>query len=71
MDKKDVSFYYFGRKLLAVSSRYERWRGVADLLQLKPHERLRVERVILRNTTAKENVAPHLLPFWNIKEDPL
>jgi len=56
MRKKGVSFYFFRRKPLVVSNRYECWRRVADLLKLKPHERLRVEWIIFYYTAAKENV---------------
>jgi len=56
MRKKGVSFYYFKRKPLVVSNRYERWRGVVAFLKLQPHERLRVKWIIFYYSAAKENV---------------
>ena len=55
--KKGFSFYFFKSKPIELGSRYDRWRGVADLLELNPQERLRVEWVIFYFTQAKENVS--------------
>jgi len=33
--KKGASFYYFKRKPIVLSSKYERWREVEDILKLK------------------------------------
>jgi transposase len=55
MERKGVSFYYFRRKPIKLGNRYERWRGVADLLKLKAQERLRIEWMIFYWKEAKEN----------------
>ncbi|MBA7711735.1 putative protein YagA [subsurface metagenome] len=55
MERKGVSFYYFRRKPIKLGNRYERWRGVADLLKLKAQERLRVEWMIFYYKEAGEN----------------
>jgi len=53
--KRPSSFYYFKRKPLNLPDRYDLWRGVADSLDFKTHERLRVEWMIFYFTQAKEN----------------
>jgi uncharacterized protein (DUF427 family) len=55
MERK--SFYYFKRKPIKLKSRYERWRGVAELWQLSVRERLRVEWVIFYYTQPKQNAS--------------
>ena len=55
--RKSSSFYFFKRKPLPPPNRYEDWRGVADLLELKPHERLRLEWIIFYYAIAKENAS--------------
>lgn len=37
--KKGFSFYFFKPKPIELGSRYDRWRGIADLLGLNPQER--------------------------------
>ena len=54
--RKPSSFYFFKTKPIISKSRYECWRGVADLLDFTPRGRLRVEWVIFYYTVAKENV---------------
>jgi len=39
--RKSASFYFFKTKPIILENRYEQWRGVADLLCLTTHERLR------------------------------
>ena len=53
--RKAASFYFFKTKPIILKSRYERWRGVADLLDFTTHERLRVEWMVFYYTVAKEN----------------
>ena len=55
MERK--GFYYFKRKPIKLKSKYERWRGVAELLQLSARERLRVEWMIFYHTQAKQNAS--------------
>jgi len=40
--RKPNSYYFFKRKPIILKSRYECWRGVADLSGFTTHERLRV-----------------------------
>jgi len=54
--RKPTSFYFFKTKPIIPENRYERWRGVADLLGFTTHERLRVEWMVFYYTVAKENV---------------
>jgi len=54
--RKPNSYYFFKRKPIILKSRYERWRGVADLSGFTTHERLRVEWMAFYYTVAKENV---------------
>jgi transposase InsO family protein len=54
--RKPASFYFFKRKPIVLRNRYERWRGVADLLDFTTHERLRVEWMVFYYTVGKENV---------------
>ena len=42
--RKPASFYFFKTKPIILKNRYERWRGVADLLGFTTRERLRIER---------------------------
>lgn len=44
--KRNSNFYYFKRKPVKLKNRFERWRGVAELLRLTTKERLRVEWMI-------------------------
>ena len=53
--RKPASFYFFKTKPIIPENRYEWWRGVADLLCLTTHERLRVEWMVFYWTVAKEN----------------
>jgi transposase InsO family protein len=53
--KKPASFYFFRRKPIVLKDRYERWRGVADLLGFTARERLRVEWMVFYYTMGKEN----------------
>ena len=53
--RKAASFYFFKTKPIILKSRYERWRGVADLLDFTTHERLRVEWMVFYYTVGKEN----------------
>ena len=53
MERKTL--YYFKRKSIKLKSKYERWRGVAELLQLSARERLRVGWMIFYYTQAKQN----------------
>jgi len=53
--KRGFNFYYFKRKPVELSSRYERWRKVAELLDLKVEERLRVEWMVFYYKEAKQN----------------
>jgi hypothetical protein len=53
--RKSASFYFFKRKPIVQKDRYELWRGVADLLGFKAHERLRVEWMVFYYTVGKEN----------------
>jgi transposase InsO family protein len=53
--RKPASFYFFKRKPIVLKSRYERWRGVADLLGFTTQERLRVEWMVFYYTVAEEN----------------
>ena len=53
--RKPASLYFFKTKPIILKNRYERWRGVANLLGLKAHERLRVEWMVFYYTVAKEN----------------
>jgi transposase InsO family protein len=55
--RKAASFYFFRTKPIIAKSRYERWRGVADLLDFTTHERLRVEWMVFHYTVAEENAA--------------
>jgi len=57
--RKPASFYFFKRKPIipACRDRYELWRGVANLLRFKAHERLRVEWMVFYYTAGKENAA--------------
>ena len=54
--RKPSSFYFFKTKPIILKSRYECWRGIADLSAFTSRERLRVEWVIFYYTVAKENV---------------
>ena len=54
--RKTNSYYFFKRKPIILKSRYESWRGVADLSGFTSHERLRVEWMVFYYTVAKENV---------------
>ena len=54
--RKPNSYYFFKRKPIILKSRYECWRGVADLSNFTCHERLRVEWMVFYYTVAKENV---------------
>jgi len=54
--RKPASFYFFKTKPIISKSRYESWRGVANLSGFTSHERLRVEWMVLYYTVAKENV---------------
>ena len=40
--RKPASFYFFKTKPIILKNRYERWRGVADLLGFTTREKLRV-----------------------------
>jgi len=53
--RKLASFYFFRRKPIVQKDSYESWRGVANLLNLKAHERLRVEWMVFYYTAGKEN----------------
>ena len=53
--RKPASFYFFKRKPIIQKDRYETWRGVANLLGFKIHERLRVEWMVFYYTVGKEN----------------
>ena len=53
--RKPASFYFFKRKPIVQKDRYESWRGVANLLDLKAHERLRVEWMVFYYTVGREN----------------
>ena len=53
--RKAASFYFFKTRPIILKDRYERWRGVANLLGLKAHERLRVEWMVFYYTVGKEN----------------
>jgi transposase InsO family protein len=53
--RKSASFYFFKRKPIVLKDRYERWRGVADLLGFTTQERLRVEWMVFYYTVAEEN----------------
>ena len=55
--RKPASFYFFKRKPIVLKDRYERWRGVADLLGFAAQERLRVEWMVFYYTVGKENAA--------------
>ena len=55
--RKPSSFYFFKRKPIVLKDRYERWRGVADLLGFTTQERLRVEWIVFYYTAGKENAA--------------
>jgi hypothetical protein len=55
--RKPASFYFFKRKPIVQKDRYELWRGVANLLGFKVHERLRVEWMVFYYTAGKENSA--------------
>jgi len=44
------------RKPIVQKDRYELWRGVANLLGFKAHERLRMEWMVFYYTVGKENV---------------
>ncbi len=62
--RKPASFYFFKRKPIVLKDRYERWRGVADLLGFTTQERFRVEWIVFYYTEGKENAAltrPQLL----------
>ena len=52
---KSASFYYFKRKPIVLPGKHDMWRGTADILGFKTHERLRVEWMIFYSTVAKEN----------------
>ncbi len=54
--RKPASFYFFKTKPIILRNRYERWRGVADLLGFTTPERLRVEWMVFYYTVAEENV---------------
>jgi len=54
--RKSASFYFFKTKPIILKNRYERWRGVADLLDFTTRERLRVEWMVFYHTMAEENV---------------
>ena len=54
--RKSASFYFFKTKPIISRSRYESWRGVADLSGFTSQERLRVEWMVFYYTAAKENV---------------
>ena len=53
--RKAASFYFFRRKPLVRKSKYELWRGAANLLSFRVHERLRVEWMVFYYTVGKEN----------------
>jgi ACT domain-containing protein len=53
--RKPASFYFFKTKVIPPENRYERWRGVADLLGFTTQEGLRVEWMVFYYTTGKEN----------------
>lgn len=53
---KAASFYFFKTKPISLKSRYEIWRGVANILDFTTQERLRVEWMVFYYTVAKENV---------------
>jgi len=53
--RKPASFYFFKRKPIVLKDKYERWRGVAELLSFSTQERLRVEWMIFYYTVAEEN----------------
>src|SRR4030042_5108596 len=53
--RKPASFYFFKRKPIVRKDKYERWRGVAELLGFSTQERLRVEWAIFYYTVAEEN----------------
>ena len=55
--RKPASFYFFKSKPINLGNKYERWRGVADLLGFATHERLRVEWMVFYYTIARENAA--------------
>ena len=56
--EKPLSFYYFRRKPIILESRYDRWRGVADLLGFKANERLRVEWMVFYFTKSLRRMLP-------------
>jgi len=53
--RKSASFYFFKRKPIVLKDKYERWRGVAELLGCSIPERLRVEWMVFYYTIAEEN----------------
>lgn len=53
--EKPLNYYYFRTKPITLPSKYDLWRGVADSLYFKAHERLRVEWMIFYYAIAKEN----------------
>jgi len=63
--RKPASFYFFKRKPIIPTcrDRYELWRGVANLLGFKAHERLRVEWMVFYYTAGKENAAQTVKHF--------
>lgn len=52
---KSANFYYFKRKPFSLLDRGQLWREVANSLDFKTHERLRVEWMAFYFTIAKEN----------------
>jgi len=65
--RKPASFYFFKRKPIVLKDRYERWRGVADLLGFTTQERLRVDSLLLYS--GKRECCPHCPTLRHLKED--
>ena len=63
------SFYYFKTKPVEIKSKYERWRGVAELLKFSPKERLRVEWIIFYYTQVNQNACLTVKHFDISKKD--
>lgn len=53
--KRNFSFYFFKPKPIKLGDEFSRWRAVAELLNLKAEERLRVEWMIFYYKEAKRN----------------
>jgi hypothetical protein len=66
--KKPASFYFFKRKPIVLKDRYERWRGVADLLGFTARERLRGEWMVFYYTRERE-CRPHCPTLRHLKKD--